>query len=62
MVNKIETILNVLGDYIEHLEQSLNAYQEAYRKAVEENKELKEQLENGKKVANAVLDNTKKTK
>ena len=62
MANKIEVILNVLGDYIDHIEQSLNAYQEAYRKAIEENNALKEQLEKEKKNGNAVLDNTKKAK
>lgn len=61
MANKIETILNVLADYIEHLEQSINAYQEAYRKVVEENKALKEQAE-GKKEKNVVPNNEKKTK
>ena len=61
MANKIEIILNVLGDYIDHLEQSLNAYQEAYRKAVEENNALKQQVE-GKKEKNAVPNDAKKTK
>lgn len=61
MVNKIEVILNVLGDYIDHLEQSLNAYQEAYRKAVDENNALKQQVE-GKKEKNAVPNNEKKPK
>lgn len=61
MVSKMETILNVLGDYIDHLEQSLNAYQDAYHKVIDENTALKEQVE-GKKEKNAVSDNEKKAK
>lgn len=62
MVNKIEVILNVLGDYIGHIEKSLDAYQEAYRKVVEENASLKEQLEKENKNKNAVPNNEKKPK